>query len=308
MARDDFDGDDDRPRRRPRDDDDDDRPPRSRRRRDEDDDDDRAPPRKKGGAGVIIGVLVGVFVVVLLVCGLGGYFFVRGVRKGVEQFEQTAQTANESQQNVQNLTQIGGAAQKYHDAMGKFPNNSYEKQGRPPRPLLSWRVHLLPFLGEDTLYKQFKLDEPWDGPNNNRLLNQMPMVYGTPEARKKAGAGTTYYRGFSHVGAMFEKPQPLNFQVPAITMAGVPDGLSNTILVIEAGEPVEWTKPDDIDWSPGKPRPALGYSADSWPFFTVVMCDGQAKQIQKQIPEQTLRLLITRNDGLVIPPGWDQGR
>ena len=75
--RDDFD-DDDRPRRRPRDDDDYDRP----RRRDEDDDDDRLPPRRKSNTGLVVGILVGVFV---LCCGGGGtaiYFILRGVKKG----------------------------------------------------------------------------------------------------------------------------------------------------------------------------------------------------------------------------------
>ena len=42
------------------------------------------------------------------------------------------------------------------------------------KPLLSWRVHLLPFLEENELYEQFKLDEPWDSPHNIKLLDQMP--------------------------------------------------------------------------------------------------------------------------------------
>jgi Protein of unknown function (DUF1559) len=303
MAHDDDFEDDDRPRRgRPRDDDD--RSARSRRRYD--DDDDRAPPRKKSGTGVIVGILVGVFIVCCGGGGLAGYYLVRGVKKGVAQIEEMAAGANESQQNLQNLNQIGSAAHKYHDAMAKFPNNSYETQGKQSRPLLSWRVHLLPQLGEDALYKQFKMDEPWDGPNNKKLLSQMPMVYGTFEARRKAGEGKTYYRGFSHQGAMFEKPPAPGQQPPTIRMADVQDGVSNTILVIEAGEPVEWTKPDDIDWSPGKPRPALGYAPDTWQFFTVLTADGRTRQVSKLIPDNVLRLLITRNDGQAIPAGWIQ--
>jgi hypothetical protein len=308
MAREDeFDDDDDRPRRRPPRDNDDDRPDRARRRP-EDDDFDRVPPKKKSGAGLIIGILVGVFVLCCGGGGLAGYFIFRSVKKGVEHIEQTVQGANEAQMNVANLSQIGSAAQKHHDALGAFPNNSYETRGKQSRPLLSWRVHLLPYLGEDALYKQFKLDEPWDSATNKPLVARMPAVYGTAEARKKAADGKTYYRGFSHAGAMFEKPPAPGAPAPKIKMADVQDGVSSTILVVEAGEAVEWTKPDDIDWSPGRPRPELGYTPASWPSFTAVMADGQAKQIQKQIPEETLRLLITRNDGKVIPPGWDQGR
>src|SRR6476646_5762901 len=137
MARDDeFEEEDVPPRRRRPRDDDDDRPARSRRRRDEDDDDDR-PARKKSSTGLVVGILVGVFV---LCCGggiAGSIWLYNRAKKGVEQLQETVQGANEAQQNVQNLNQIGNAAQKHHDALGKFPRISYAKDGKPPRPLLS---------------------------------------------------------------------------------------------------------------------------------------------------------------------------
>ncbi len=43
---------------------------------------------------------------------------------------------------------------------------------------LSWRVALLPFLGEERLHGQFHHDEPWDSPHNNNLLARMPQVFG----------------------------------------------------------------------------------------------------------------------------------
>lgn len=43
---------------------------------------------------------------------------------------------------------------------------------------LSWRVALLPFLGEERLHGQFHHDEPWDSPHNNALLVRMPQVFG----------------------------------------------------------------------------------------------------------------------------------
>ena len=50
-------------------------------------------------------------------------------------------------------------------------------QNRENRANLSWRVHLLPYIGEGELYDRFKLDEPWDSPANKRLLSQMPKLY-----------------------------------------------------------------------------------------------------------------------------------
>lgn len=41
--------------------------------------------------------------------------------------------------------------------------------GPEGKPLHSWRVLLLPFIGQEALYKQFKLEEPWDSPHNLSL-------------------------------------------------------------------------------------------------------------------------------------------
>ena len=46
------------------------------------------------------------------------------------------------------------------------------------RPLLELRAcRMLPYLGEDALYKEFKLDEPWDSEHNRKLLARMPAVF-----------------------------------------------------------------------------------------------------------------------------------
>jgi hypothetical protein len=300
MPTDEFD--DDRPRRRPRDDDEDDRPVRRRRN---DDDYDRAPPKKKG-TGLLVGILVGVFVVC---CGGGGltiWMIVRWAQKTADQIGTTMEGFVESETSKQNLMRIGTAARQYESAQGAYPNNSYETGPKGNRPLLSWRVHLLPYLGEDALYKEFKLDEPWDSENNKKLLNRMPAVYGTPAAQTKAGPGKTFYRGFSHRGGMFEKPANPGDPPPKLKVADVPDGTSNTILVIDSGEAVEWTKPDDIDFGPGKPTPALGGAYPNVPYVMILMCDGTVRKLLRTAPDSTLHLLADRNDNKVIPPGWEQ--
>ena len=297
--------DDDRPRRRrPDDDADDDRPARSRRRRD-DDDSDRPPPKKKGN-GLLIGILVGVFVVC---CGGGGtvaYLIYRGVKKVGDQVTTFVADAQESEHSRQNLMTIGRAAHQHLDQQNSFPNNSYAVGAKGGRPLLSWRVHILPQLGQDALYKQFKLDEPWDSPNNIRLVNQMPAAYGSAEAQKKAGPGKTFYRGFSSPRGMFEGPPQPGGQAPRVTIAGVPDGLMNTILVVDAGEAGEWTKPDDLDFGPGKPRPTFGGAYPNLPFVMVLTADGSVRNLNKDVPDETLRLLIDRADGKPIPGGFMQ--
>ena len=95
-------------------------------------------------------------------------------------------------QCVNNLKQIGLAMHNYLDSHKTFPPAySRDKSGRP---LLSWRVHILPYVEEASLYKEFHLDEPWDSPHNRTLIDRMPAVYRCPSmSRKPADRGKTTY-------------------------------------------------------------------------------------------------------------------
>src|SRR5262249_13314511 len=75
------------------------------------------------------------------------------------------------------LHRLAGAIYSYLDEHKHFPQNITDKSGKP---LLSWRVAILPFLDLDFLYRQFNLDEPWDGPNNRKLAAFMPDVFRVP--------------------------------------------------------------------------------------------------------------------------------
>ena len=80
-----------------------------------------------------------------------------------------------------NLYVMGLAMHGYADANGTFPPAANcDAQGIP---LLSWRVAILPYVGAGSLYSKFKLDEPWDGPNNIKLLPLIPMVRAFPISR-----------------------------------------------------------------------------------------------------------------------------
>jgi hypothetical protein len=202
-------------------------------------------------------------------------------------------------QSANNLKQIALACHNYHDTFGSFPPAAvYSKDGKP---LLSWRVAILPYLEGDALYRQFKLDEPWDSAHNKRLLKQMPPVYaapvpvsgvlpGRPEG-KQALQTETYYQGFVGEGAVFEGKE-------GIRMAEIRDGTSNTLLVVEGGEPVPWTKPQDLSFDRRKPLPKLGGLFPE--IFYAALCDGSVHGLKKKLDEQTLRALITRNGGEVI--------
>src|SRR5262249_10846274 len=132
----------------------------------------------------------------------------------------TAPTRDEVQcQN--NLRQIGLALHNYHDAYGNFPPQaSFDKSGKP---LLSWRVHILPFLEQEELDREFHLDEPWDSDHNKKLIDRMPPIYRCPKQKLKESGKTTY---LAPVGekAIFSGGQK------GMRLSDVIDGTSNTML------------------------------------------------------------------------------
>jgi len=195
----------------------------------------------------------------------------------------------DAQQRVRsqnNLKQILLAIHNYHDANGHLPADVTDTNGKP---ILSWRVQILPYIEQDNLYKQFKLDEPWDSENNKKLLADMPELLKTgiePKDETK-----TYYQGFAGKGTVFEPGQQ-------IKLTDITDGTSNTVMVVEAGPPVEWTKPADLPYDPEKKLPKL-----EGPFSNVLMIgwgDGSVRAVKRDIEEKTFRRIIERADGEVI--------
>lgn len=184
-----------------------------------------------------------------------------------------------------NLKQIGLAHHSYHDVNGFMAQDIVDKDGKP---LLSWRVHLLPYIEQDNLYKQFKLDEAWDSDTNKKLIAQMPKVYAP--IRVKAKEGETFYQAFTGKDALFGTGKK--------TLVGITDGTSNTIMTVEAGDPVIWTKPADVAYDAKKPLPNLGGMFDG--NFNVGLVDGSVMWVRKGFDEKTMRGAITPNGGEVI--------
>src|ERR1700676_2683340 len=92
---------------------------------------------------------------------------------------------------------------------GLPPHALYGKEGAP---LLSWRVLVLPYLEQEDLFKQFRLDEPWDSPHNLALLPKMPEVYAAPEEHAPPQSHTTFYQVIVGKGAAFETGQRVSLK------------------------------------------------------------------------------------------------
>jgi RNA polymerase sigma factor (sigma-70 family) len=211
-------------------------------------------------------------------------------RKQHGQKQKAADQAEEADRvrSVDNLKVLGLAMHNYHATNGQFPPAAiYSKDGKP---LLSWRVLLLPYVDQQDLFTQFKLDEPWDGPTNKKLLARMPEVYAAPRGKAK-GTHETVYRVLTGTGTIFPGPK-------ASRIADITDGTSNTILIAEAAEAVPWTKPAELPYDPMKPLPKLGGMFKER--FHVTFADGSVHFLKHTINEATLRALITCNGGEII--------
>jgi len=117
---------------------------------------------------------------------------------------------------------------------------------------------------------------------------------------------TTFFQVLVGAGTVFEGTK-------GIKSDEITDGASNTILVIEAGDAVPWTKPADISFAPDQSLPPLGgMIKERFRFSTLtfggskdilsVFADGSVHHIKKTIDEEKLRRLIIRNDGQTVDP------
>jgi prepilin-type processing-associated H-X9-DG protein len=190
-----------------------------------------------------------------------------------------------------NIKQMSLAMINYADTYGGvMPTAAIcDKNGKP---LLSWRVSILPYIEQDNLYKQFHLDEPWDSEHNKTLIERMPEIYKLPGDKTKYELPSTHYLAFVGNGAALEEKRGVRFP------AEYTDGTSNTIWVAEAEKAVPWTKPEDISYDP-KQAPKLAY------FFSnrcnVGFMDGSVRAFRKDLKEEILHMFITRAGGEVIP-------
>jgi len=194
---------------------------------------------------------------------------------------------------VRNLKRIGLAMHNYHQAHKAFPRQA--NVDHTGKPLLSWRVQILPFLGQQELYNQFHLDEPWDSEHNKDLISKMPAVFACPSGNHEAGQGKTCYVVPHGERTILSGKQGGKLQ-------DILDGTSRTIMVAEVGDDISviWTRPDD--WQIGETvdlKPLLGHHPGG---TNILFADGSVRFVKETIPQALLKALLTRDGGELISP------
>jgi hypothetical protein len=287
------------PRDRYDDDDDDDRPRRSRRRRRDDDDDFDRPPKKGGmSGGVIALIVVGICVAVLAVCGGVVYVVAMPAIARVRDAGSRMEAQN-------NLKQTGLAQHNFESSTQSFsrPFLDTDQQGNQitppadPANRLSWRVALLPFLGDGegaSAYSRFNIREGWNSPANLSMKDVPIRAYRHPLDAQEKGEPVSRTRCFYDNGALFEsKPHS------RIGFLGVTDGLSNTLMYVESTETVTWTAFNDFRYEPNAPLPAFGHPKTSASGFQVAYADGSVRFVRSSASPQAIKGAITRAGGEV---------
>jgi prepilin-type processing-associated H-X9-DG protein len=226
---------------------------------------------------------------------LGSIGSIGGVVAGYFGWTKT-QTAALRMKDQNNMKQIGLAMHNNENVTGRFAGPYAINPRGAPNTELSWRVGILPYIEETPLYNRFDLDDAWDSPKNTSASSTPIRVFTSPHDGPTPSTNTPY-RVFYGGGAMFnEDGRPL--PIVAIT-----DGTSNTIMAVETWDQVPWAAPREIKYDPDGPLPKLGHAKIS-NGFNVLMADGSVRFVRNEIPDRTLRALITRSGGEMVGLDW----
>lgn len=203
--------------------------------------------------------------------------------------------ARDTPQVVGSLRTLGFAWHNYHDTNGAFPT-SEPRDNMPansPRSGLSWRVHLLPYLGQEKLASQFHMQEPWDSPHNKALISKMPFVYRPADPKLVAQGKTRIVAPIGDKLISTKKAQHIGIR-------DITDGTSNTIMLVEVDDQhaVIWTKPDDLEVDLARPQAGLAIRPPGG--FLVEMADASIHFVKTTINRNDLAALFTRAGGEVV--------
>jgi len=257
-----------------------------------------------GGAGFAVSVLVAFLT--MMACGAAmrqPWLFAGGMSMSVV----TAASlllmtwmAHEEEKNTRgwrcqrNMRWIGVALLNYESKNGSFPPAYISDENG--RPVHSWRVLILPYLEEQELYDQYDFDEPWDGPNNRKLADQMPDVFKCPAHDPKVATTTTSYAAV--VGPRTAWPGETPRKIREIT-----DGTAKTISVVEAADSgIHWMAPRDLQMTQldAAENGTTGQGLSSKHRGGVVLVsfvDGFVFPLSGDLDPETLKALLTVDGG-----------
>lgn len=202
--------------------------------------------------------------------------------------------------SIKNLENIAAALNSYAADYGTYPPATLRDTAG--RPLHSWRVLILPYLGEQETFDQFDLSKPWDHETNLQASYMMPSVYAHPNDANSMGGQSGYYL-MTGPGTLFPATGPLSPDK-------MDDKSSQTILVI-AGVPSlstslgGWAEPVDLNSNmmQGVVNGTVGVEPGGKMKSGVTMAtvDGRGHFLANGLSPTTFNALVTPNGNERLP-------
>jgi hypothetical protein len=226
---------------------------------------------------------------------LAAFFFLAPAWFLVNTYYYVTQAANRTE-TYNNMRQIGLACHGHLDVHKTLPTPKMivSKGGKTVE--LSWRVSILPFLEQQSLFDQFDRSRAWDTASNVLLVNSMPTVF--QDAQRDAIPASTYFQYFTGPNTLWPANAPISSNFPK----EIPDGSYVTILFAEAANAVPWSSPVDVAITPNKPIPLpemINRERGSW--FLACFADGSVRNLHEhELSQEILRSLIDPRDGRLI--------
>lgn len=237
-------------------------------------------------------VLGGVLAAIIVVAVLAG-FVVPVVKSARAKAHETA--------CQDNFARIGQALLAYHQKYGSYPPAVVNDASG--KPMHSWRVLILPQLGQQSLYDQYDFHEPWDGPKNSLVARHIPDVYRCPADPSDPALDETSILAIVGDGTVFPRQG-------AVAHTQISDGLANTMMLAECHESgINWTEPKDLSLSAIRAGinppagPGLAIRSDHEEGAFVLLADGQPLFLSELTPKESLEALSTINGREAIP--WE---
>ena len=197
----------------------------------------------------------------------------------INEQNQAKAAAASSMNKVKN---IATALLAYHKDKGKFPPAAtLSKEGKP---LLSWRVQILPYLGHNFLYKQFRQNEPWDSEHNKKFIRRIPPSF--RETQDDLNKGTTPFQAPVGIATLFNPGGTGTNSIQII------NELSNTIMLVKVPEDKTaiWTKPED--WEIDISLPAKDLLKGFSNAIVFACADGEVKAIPLKEAEEKIKSML----------------
>lgn len=207
----------------------------------------------------------------------------------------TMQTNRLRAQSIRNIERIASALNAYAADHGTYPPPYIADSNGVP--MHSWRVLILPYLGEQDLYDQYDMTKPWDSSVNQVLIGNIPAVY-----RPSSSAAFAAEAGYSLItgpGTLFPPAPPRG--ITALGPGDVIDDPGQTLLVVQSlpapNTFASWTAPTDLDVTlmQGTIGGASGreIGGDLPGGAIVATVDGRGHFLDERAPRATVIALIT---------------